>query len=148
MSQAGIEVFDSTLQKTHIWLNELQELAHLPDQRTAFKVLRAVLHALRDRLPVDVTAHLGAQLPVMIRGFFYEGWRPAGKPDRIRTQEEFLGEIHAEIVSPENLDPLRVTHCVLELLNRHLSPGEPAKLRQILPKEIQALWPEPSPVFR
>ncbi|MEI6349899.1 MAG: DUF2267 domain-containing protein [Verrucomicrobiota bacterium] len=148
MSQAGLEVFDSTLQKTHLWLNELEELAHLPDQHTAFKVLRAVLHALRDRLPVDVAAHLGAQLPMLIRGFFYEGYRPAGKPLRIRSQDEFLEEISAEIIGPEAVDPLRITHCVFELLNRHLSPGEPVKIRKILPHELQALWPEPSPVFR
>lgn len=148
MSQPGLEVFDSTLQKTHGWLNELQELGHLPDQNTAFKVLRAVLHSLRDRLSVEVTAHLGAQLPVLIRGFFYEGWRPAGKPERTRSQEEFLDSIRIQIVSPENLDPLRLTRAVFELLNHHLSAGEPEKIRNVLPKEVQEIWPEPSPAFR
>src|SRR4051794_37941473 len=117
MSQAGLEVFDSTLQKTHIWLNELQELAHLSDQRAALKALRAVLHALRDRLSVDVAAHLGAQLPVLLRGFYYEGWHPAGKPEKIRSQEEFLSQIQEAVVSPDRLDPLRLTHAVFELLN-------------------------------
>jgi len=148
MSQPGLEVFDSTLQKTHLWLHELQELAHLPDRHTAFQVLRAVLHALRDRLPVDEAAHFGAQLPVLIRGFYYEGWRPAGKPERTRSRQEFLDRITMEIVSPENLDPIRLTRAVFELFNHHLSQGEPEKIRGILPHEIQVLWPEPSPVYR
>jgi len=148
MSQPGLEVFDSTLQKTHVWLNELREIAHLPDQQTSLKVLRAVLHALRDRLAVDVTAHLGAQLPMLVRGFFYEGWHPAGKPEKIRSQEEFLDQVRIRIVSPEVIDPARVTRAVFDLLNHHLSPGEPEKIRNVLPTELQELWPEPSPLYR
>jgi len=148
MSQPGLEVFDSTLQKTHLWLHELQEIAHLPDEHTAFQTLRAVLHALRDRLTVDVAAHFGAQLPVLIRGFFYEGWRPAGKPLRGRSRQEFLDQISHEIVTSENFDPIRLTRSVFELLNHHLSSGEPEKIRNVLPSEIQSLWPEPSPLYR
>ncbi len=148
MSQTGLEVFDSTLQKTHLWLNELQGLAHLPDSHAAFKALRAVLHALRDRLSVDVAAHFGAQLPVLVRGFFYEGWHPAGKPGRARAREEFLDEIRAEGPAGDNNDPARIARAVFELLNHHLSAGEPEKIRQVLPREIEELWPEPGPLFR
>lgn len=148
MSQPGLEVFDSTLQKTHVWLNELQELAHLPDQHAAFQALRAVLHTLRDRLSVDVAAHLGAQLPVLIRGVFYEGWHPAGKPEKIRSREEFLGQIEEAFMGPETTDPARLAMGVFELLNHHLSPGSPEKIRQVLPREMMELWPEPSPVYR
>jgi uncharacterized protein (DUF2267 family) len=148
MSQVGLEVLDTTMQKTHVWLNELENLAHLPDQRTAFKSLRAVLHQLRDRLPVEVAAHLGAQLPVLIRGFFYEGWHPAHKPEKMRTQEEFLGNVNDEIIGPEPIDPLRVVRGVFELLNHHISSGEVEKIRGVLPKDIQGLWPVPSPAFR
>ena len=148
MSQPGLEVFDSTLQKTHVWLHELQELAHLPDQHAAFQALRAVLHALRDRLSVDVTAHLGAQLPVLIRGVYYEGWHPAGKPERVRSQQEFLDQIRIGFLGPEAIDPARLAHGVFHLLNHHLSPGASEKIRQVLPRELLELWPEPGPVYR
>jgi len=148
MSQPGLEAFDSTLQKTHLWLHELQQFTHLPDQHIAFQALRAVLHTLRDHLSVDVAAHLGAQLPLLIRGVYYEGWHPAGKPERIRSQEEFLAEITEAFPGPENTDPARLAHGVFELLNHHLSPGSPDKIRQVLPHEIMRMWPEPTPVYR
>ncbi len=148
MSQLGLEVLDSTLQKTHLWLHDLQQIGHFPDQGVALKALRAVLHALRDRLSVDVAAHFGAQLPVLVRGFFYEGWHPAGKPLLIRSQQTFLDQIKDQFIAAGLSDPRRIAHTVFELLNRHLSRGEPAKVRQTLPKETQELWQEPSPAFR
>ena len=139
MSQAGLEVFDTTLQKTHFWLNDLQELANLPDRHASYKALRAVLHTLRDRLPVDVVAHLGAQLPVLIRGFYYEGWRPAGKPERTRP-DEFVAHVEGELGLPDSPDALRITRSVFELLDRHLSPGETEKVKGVLPGDFRPLW--------
>ncbi len=61
----------------------------LSDRHAAYRVLRAVLHALRDRLTVAETVDLGAQLPMLIRGLYYEGWTPNDKPLRERTREKF-----------------------------------------------------------
>src|SRR5207248_2021300 len=56
-----LSAFDTTLQTTHIWLNELTDLTGWRDNRhRAYLALRAVLHALRDRLSVDDAAALGA----------------------------------------------------------------------------------------
>src|SRR5919204_6184474 len=79
MSATGLDVFDKTLQTTNIWLNEIMDDLG-PDRKIAYRALRAVLHALRDRLTVDEAAQLGAQLPLMIRGLFFDMWHPAGKP--------------------------------------------------------------------
>lgn len=90
MSATGLDVFDTTIQKTNNWLNELMELAGLQQRQGAYLALRATLHALRDRLPVDEVAQLGAQLPMLVRGFYYEGWDPTPKPVRARHKEEFV----------------------------------------------------------
>jgi uncharacterized protein (DUF2267 family) len=66
------------------------------DRRRAYRALAAVLHALRDRLTVDEVAQLGAQLPILVRGLYYDQWHhPAGKPDRLRHKEEFLAAVAA-----------------------------------------------------
>jgi uncharacterized protein (DUF2267 family) len=59
MNMTGVESIDATLQKTHIWLNEIMEELHWNDRYKAYAVLRATLHALRDRLSVEEAAHLG-----------------------------------------------------------------------------------------
>ncbi len=75
MSATGLDVFDKTLQTTHIWLSEIME-RHGPDRKEAWHILSAVLHALRDRLPPELAAHLGAELPLLIRGAYYDQYRP------------------------------------------------------------------------
>ena len=72
MTATGLDVFDSTVQKTNTWLNDLMQVGGWVDRRTAFRALRATLHALRDRLIVDEVAQLSAQLPMLIRGLYFE----------------------------------------------------------------------------
>ena len=56
---------------------------------------RPVLHTLRDRLTVEEAAHLSAQLPLLIRVIYFEGWHPAHKPTKERFKEQFLDQIAA-----------------------------------------------------
>jgi len=83
-----VDVIDRSVEKTHIWLGDLAEELGSEDRQYAYRVLRAFLHALRDHLPVDEAASLAAQLPIFIRGVFYEGWDPSGTPPRAAA--EFL----------------------------------------------------------
>ncbi|ODA67141.1 hypothetical protein A7A08_01887 [Methyloligella halotolerans] len=71
MSATGLEVFDKTLQTTNSWLNEIGETVG-PDKQNSYHALRAVLFALRDRLPPEESAHLASQLPTLVRGIYYD----------------------------------------------------------------------------
>lgn len=141
MSATGLKAFDSTLQLTNTWLSELMEGLDWPHRERAYHALRAVLHALRDRLPVDEVAALGAQLPLLVRGCYYEGWRPAGKPLKGGRRDELLAEIGAAFRDDREVEPEAVAQAVFRLLARHVTPGEIEGIKHHLPAELRALWP-------
>ncbi len=73
MSMTGLDVFDTTVQKTNIWLKEIMEALGWENKHKAYLALRATLHALRDRLIFEEAVQFAAQMPMLIRGLYYEG---------------------------------------------------------------------------
>ncbi len=140
MHPTTAELFAETLEKTRMWLEELaQELGNTTSHR-AYSVLRAVLHALRDRLTADEAVMLGAQLPMLVRGFYYEGWRPAERPTKYRHKNEFLdrvSELYRGIEEPHRETAVRA---VFKLLSHHVTGGELNHVRDQLPPELRSLW--------
>jgi uncharacterized protein (DUF2267 family) len=141
MSATGLDVFDKTLQTTNTWLKEIMEDLG-PDRQVAWHTLRAVLHALRDRLPIDEVAHFGAQLPLLVRGAYYDQWHPAGKPEKIRHQDEFIARVHEELSDIRPVNPTNATRTVFKVVARHIDRGECEKIERALPREIRELWPD------
>lgn len=140
MLQSEVEGLNRTFEKTHQWLLELSELDGLSSEKEAYAALRAVLQTLRDRLTVDEAAHLGAQLPTLVRGIFYESWRPAVPPTKERTQQEFLDSVARRIENP-GLPVEQVCRSVFTLLERKVTSGEIEDVRHMLPSEVEKLWP-------
>jgi uncharacterized protein (DUF2267 family) len=52
MTTNRVDIIDRSVEKTHIWLNELAAELGTEDRKYAYRVLRAVLHAVRDRLAI------------------------------------------------------------------------------------------------
>jgi uncharacterized protein (DUF2267 family) len=142
MSQTGVTAFDSTIQTTNIWLNDTLERLGWQDRHRAYHALRAVLHALRDRLSVDQAAALGAQLPMLVRGFYYEGWHPAGTPTKERKREDFLAHIAGAFRNDPAINTEDVTRAVFQVIAKHVTPGEIKHVKIALPSEIRSLWSE------
>jgi uncharacterized protein (DUF2267 family) len=141
MSTTGLEVFDDTVHKTNAWLKEIGQVLG-PDRHRAYQALRAVLQCLRDRLTVDEAAHLGDQLPMLVRGIYYESWHPAGKPEKIRSREEFLDQIASHFAHTRPVDPEDAARAVFGVLEAHISQGEIDDVIAALPQGIRALWPQ------
>ncbi|HET8563301.1 MAG TPA: DUF2267 domain-containing protein [Candidatus Binatia bacterium] len=140
--ETSYDVFDGTLQKTQIWLNDvMSELDWHDKPHKAYLALRTVLHALRDRLTVEEALQLGAQLPMLIRGFYYEGWTLKGKPHKERHKEDFLDHIKKAFKDDVTVNPQQVCRVVFRVLVRHTSEGEIEDVKHLLPNELQELWP-------
>jgi uncharacterized protein (DUF2267 family) len=135
------EVFGTTLAKTNLWVKEVSDTLHWDDHQKAYHGLRAVLHALRDRLPVAEAAHLGAQLPMLVRGFYYDEWKPASTPVKFKTAQDFYDAVKRNFAADQNVNPKRLAEAVLGLLGRHLAPGELEKLQSIFPPHLREIWP-------
>jgi uncharacterized protein (DUF2267 family) len=141
MTSTTISSFDHTYELTNTWLKELAErMGGGWDRRRAYHALRAVLHALRDRLPVGEAVDLGAQLPMLVRGFYYEGWRPANTPLKDRSLEHFVAHVATAFPDEAPADVEEVTRAVFELLAHHVTGGEIEDVKAALPREIKSLW--------
>jgi uncharacterized protein (DUF2267 family) len=139
MSANGLEVFDKTLETTHIWLNEMMEDLG-PDRQVAWKVLSIVLHKLRDRLPIGLAAHLGAQLPLLVRGVYYDQFEPAKLPTTCNSREEFVAEVEEWLADTRPVDPDQAVSSVFKVLSRHISQGQVEKVKEALPKSLRQSW--------
>ena len=139
MSATGLDVFDKTLQTTNIWLNEISD-AIGPDKQVAWKVLSTVLHKLRDRLPIEVSAHLGTQLPLLIRGVYYDQFEPGKQHKPCHTAGEFSAEVAKWLTDMRPVDPDAAIAAVFSVLSRHISEGQITKIKHVLPKGMRAAW--------
>lgn len=139
MSDPVLRNMNSAVQKTYEWLLDVEKELHTDDRQVAYHALRAVLHALRDRLPVEGAVHLAAELPVFLRGLYYEGWRPSNKPEKL-SRTEFLARVQDTYAAPFPPDPLRLTQAVLAVLENRIAAGEMNKIRSTLPKEFLEFW--------
>jgi len=139
MSATGLEVFDKTLQTTHIWLDEIMAEVG-PDRRLAWKLLSSVLHVLRDRLPVGLAAHLGAQLPLLVRGAYYDQFQPARQPAAWDNSEAFIAQVADRLHDARPVDPEEALKVVLGVLSRNIGAGQLIKVKEALPRDIHLLW--------
>lgn len=119
------------------WLNDLAaELGRPGDQQYAYRVLRGFLHTLRDRLPVNETAQLAAQLPELLRGVYYEGWRPSTTPQDYHDLDTFLDRVAAQSLLAGETEASYAAEAAARVLARHVSAGEVDKVRLVLPRDI------------
>lgn len=142
MTMKGLAVFDDTIHTTNVWLKDLMERLDLEEREDAYRALRVTLQTLRDRLPVNTAAALAAQMPLLLRGAYFEGWRPAAGPSNDRTESDFTNHI-AEAFSRTKfqIDPGDIARAVFGLLEDRISAGEIEHVKKCLPEDIRQMWP-------
>jgi uncharacterized protein (DUF2267 family) len=133
-----LDVIDRTVAKTYEWLHDVTRRADLGDLHRSYQVLRAVLHALRDRIEPDVAAHVAAQLPLLVRGIFYEGWDPSKTPVRM-SLSEFLERVEHDASLKGTSKAEDATRAVIAVCWDELGQGTMDHLISVLPSEFAVL---------
>lgn len=148
MNSTGIKNLDNSIQTTNIWLRDLDLILGWTDRTKTYAALRTVLHALRDELLIDEAVDLAAQLPLIIRGLYYEGWIPAKTPNRDRDLEVFLTRVADRFTQSDSgrIDPRWLCQSVFSLLNKYVSSGEIDDVKNMLFGHLQELWPDNEPM--
>jgi uncharacterized protein (DUF2267 family) len=113
-----------------------------PDRHVAWHVLSVVLQRIRDRLPLPLAAHLGAQLPMLIRGVYYDQFDANALPGDRMTREQFIEDVADGLRDTRPVDPLMAIGAVFGVLSRHVSEGQIRKVCDALPRSIRNMWQE------
>ncbi|AZM59108.1 MULTISPECIES: DUF2267 domain-containing protein [unclassified Streptomyces] len=143
MVDTGFSSFDTMVDKANRLLRDIEEAFGWPKERRrqSYAALRAVLHPLRDRLPVDTAVQFGAQLPTIIRGIYYDGWKPAEVPVKMHN-DEFLARVRQEFPYAVVGGTERLVRTTLHTLALHVSTGEWEHLKSRVPDSFGALMPD------
>lgn len=142
MAQTGNKALDHSPEVVAQWLNEIRDDLDWADKDgRAYLLLRTVLHTVRDWLSVDEAADLAAQLPVLLRGIYYEGWNPSATPVYPRGKDEFVDRVRNAFSNDPLDDPERGITAVLKLLDNQATNGEIRQVRNSMRKQIRELWP-------
>ena len=136
-----VPAINRAAQQAHEWVNELRKILSVPSDVSAYAALRAVLHQLRDQLPVTEAVDLGAQLPTLVRGIYYEGWQPTKSAQPIRHASEFIDDLIRKLHGHEEIHAESAVRAVFFLLTEHVSHGEIDDVISTLPDEIKEFWP-------
>ena len=139
MTRSDVSIIDRSVETTNIWLDELAGELGVDDRRYAYRVLRAFLHTLRDRLTVDEAAQLAAQLPELVRGVYYEGWDPSSTPARYHDVEAFLDRVEHEAAGLGDTEASFAVAAAMRVLRRHVSEGEIDDVLGVLPAPVRTL---------
>ena len=134
-------IIATSVQKTHEWLSDIGDELHIDNERAAYAALRATLHAVRDRLPVELVAHFGAELPSLIRGIYYDGWHPSAASLKAAHAEDFCESIRRELKGHDELQHVdQVARAVLRVLDQRLEQGQIRHVVEALPEPARRFW--------
>lgn len=146
MSMTGLDVFDRAVHRASEWLVDLaSELGKDGDRPYAYRVLRSYLHLVRDRVTPEQAVDFASQLPLLLRGVFYDGWHPAGTPQNCRDAAIFVARLTeaAQLAGPTEASIVAET--TTRVLRRRMSASQVDELLDALPEAIRRILQPQAP---
>lgn len=140
MPALGLKIIDDAAHATNLWINELNAKLGWDHEQRAYRLLRSVMHVMRDHLSVDEAAQWAAQLPVLIRGVFYDGWDPSKTPVHMREPGAFIDAVQRDFATDPLGDAPDAIAAVLAVMRAHVSSGEMDQVEAAFSREIRQLF--------
>ena len=142
MASNPYSTFENSLQKTNLMLKDIEDAYGWSSDRRhqSYAAMRTVLHLLRDRLPVQESVEFAAQLPILVRGVYFEGWDPSVVPVKL-NRDDFLYEVRQGFPYEVEGGVESLVRTVLNALRRHVTQGEWEDVKSNIPKDLSSIMP-------
>jgi uncharacterized protein (DUF2267 family) len=132
-----LKAIQKTINDTNEWINELMSSYDFENEEEAFLLMRATLKTIRDRINPNEAHHLGAQLPALIRGFYYEGWNPNKNPLNFETTDGFISTVKSNLAGHDNIDLEMAVPEAMRIIFERIGSGQADHVKQNLPAQVQ-----------
>lgn len=137
--------FEKYVNESNHFLKELaSQLGNPQDTDLAFRVTRTVFHALRKRIVPEESMNLVAQLPMLLKAVYVDGWNINQEISKSKTFNDFLQDARsisnteAPDFTDDEIARIRVK-AVFQALRKYVSDGELVDIISELPQEIAEL---------
>lgn len=137
----NIQDLEKAVPEVEAWVADLKQRLQWHDREKVYLALLATLHGLRDALPRDEAVFIGVQLPVLLRGLYFEGWHPSARIARAKTRTGFVERIQEGVHRDPGIDAEEVASVVFALLADRLPAGEFEDAKAATPSDLRMFWP-------
>ena len=129
---------------TDEWIRSIDTHLGWNDFNRSFQLMRATLHALRDALPINEAVEFSAQMPLVLKAYYFEGWNPSRTLDRDRDKAGFIELVRQRVQLDFDYETEQAINAVFLILNEKISSGEISDARGSVHRHLRKLWPEPA----
>ena len=140
--------FNKYAEEGNAFINHLaKNLGHPEETGRTGIILRAVLHALRERITIPESFNLLSQLPMFIKVIYVENWKYSEHPVKF-NKDEFLDEVKrhqdqlGENEFPWEESTEEIVKTVINELRSFVSKGEIDDILAQLPEDFRELFEE------
>lgn len=138
--------FDRHASEANTFLSRLAKDIHEPENhQKAHRVTLAVLHTLRDRITIQESFQLMAQLPLFLKAMYVTEWKYGKAPSSISHLDEFVDAVKSkyQMIGEKDFgdqqNAVFVIKMVFKALGQYVTAGEWHDIMDNLPPKLHSL---------
>jgi uncharacterized protein (DUF2267 family) len=137
--------FEKYCSEANHFINQVADRLDV-DRNMAARITRAVLHAVRDRLPPVDAVQFAQGLPMALKGIFFDQYNLARVPVKIRHPNDFIDYVCMKDGRTANKDfPYKGfvedgIAAVFRVLEEHMDYGQVEQIKRMMNDELGYLF--------